>query len=168
MTALPDRLVRARPLAHLRISPPGCYAPDDPRQADARAEPDDLRVTTDAYAQSPTAPSRRSAADSQRAEQATRSLSAITAIAIFVAASGADPDGRQHSFEIRTTSGGNPAVFSSLSPLAVPLYQGPPLLRRATCQSANISSYLPESIERNASIAGPADMSKESGKSGCS
>jgi hypothetical protein len=81
----------------------------------------------------------------------------------------ADPDGRQRSFEIRTTSGGNPAVFSSLSPLAVPLlHQGPPLLRRATCQSANISSYLPESIERNASIAGPADMPKESGKSGCS
>ena len=43
-----------------------------------------------------------------------------------------------------------------------------PPLRRATCQSANISSYLPESIERNASIAGPADMPKESGKSGCS
>ena len=53
MTALPDRLVRARPLAHLRVSPRGRYAPDDPGQADARAEPDDLRVTTDAYSTIP-------------------------------------------------------------------------------------------------------------------
>ena len=53
MTALPDRLVRARPLAHLRVPPHGRYPPDDPRQADARAEPDDLRVATDAYSTIP-------------------------------------------------------------------------------------------------------------------
>jgi len=53
MTALPDRLVRARPLAHLRVSPRGRYAPDDPRQADAWAEPDDLRMATDAYSTIP-------------------------------------------------------------------------------------------------------------------
>ena len=32
-----------------------------------------------------------------------------------------DPYGRQHSFEIRTATDGNPAVLSPLSPLAVPL-----------------------------------------------
>ena len=53
MTVLPDRLVRARPLAHLQVSPRGRYVPDDPRQADARAEPDDLRVATDAYSTIP-------------------------------------------------------------------------------------------------------------------
>jgi hypothetical protein len=50
---MPHRLVRARPLAHLRVSPRGRYAPDDPGQANAWAEPDDLRVATDAYSTIP-------------------------------------------------------------------------------------------------------------------
>lgn len=43
----------------------------------------------------------RQVADSQRAVQATRSLSLITLIAIFVAASGQISRGRRHSVGIR-------------------------------------------------------------------
>jgi hypothetical protein len=70
----------------------------------------------------PLAGRRNPAADSQRAVQATRSLPAITTIASLAAASGQLLRlCRQHSFEIRTASRGNPAVFSALSPLTVPL-----------------------------------------------
>jgi hypothetical protein len=41
-------------------------------------------------------------------------------------------------------------------------------LRRATCQSLKSNWYSPESSERNALIAGPADIPKESGNKVCS